>query len=85
MKALTRFDITQNKNMRKRADRKALKFDQYKNQSYIGDGIVHLVFSAENIDVVFLDDRLNSAWLVSECNNYIVGSGVLNKIYRSCV
>lgn len=83
MRALTRFDITENKNMKKRAERKALSFVHFKNYSYIAEGIIHIVFNIDGSDVVFLDDRLNAKWLVSECNKYIVGSGVLNKIYRS--
>ena len=83
MKALTRFDITQNPNMRKRAERTAVRYANFQNYSYVAEGIVHLTFQVEGEDVIFLDDRLNSTWLVSECNKYIVGSGVLNKIYRS--
>ena len=83
MKALTRFDITQNPNMRKRAERTAVRYVNFQNYSYVTEGIVHLVFNIDGTEVVFLDDRLNAAWLVSECNNYIVGSGVLNKIYKN--
>lgn len=80
---ITRFSITQNKDMKKRMDRKALTYSQYSEQTYIGDGIVHLTFLVNGEKVVFLDDRLNAKWLVSECNKYIVGSGVLNKVYKS--
>ena len=83
MKALTRFDITQNPNMRKRAERTAVRYANFQNYSYVAEGIVHLTFQVEGEDVIFLDDRLTSTWLVSECNKYIVGSGVLNKIYRN--
>ena len=79
---VSRFSITQNKDMRKRAERKALKFVDYDYQEYLGDGIVYLVFKVESEAVIFLDDRQNAKWLVSECNRYIVGSGVLNKIYK---
>lgn len=85
MRAITRFDITTNKNIKKRADRKALCFADFSNYSYIGEGIMHLVFTVNGDEVVFLDDRLNSKWLVSECNKYIVGSGVTNKIYRNSI
>lgn len=83
MKAPTRFDITQNKNMRKRADRKALSYSHFASYAHVGEGIIYLVFNIDGTDVIFLDDRLNASWLVSECNNFIVGAGVLNKIYRS--
>lgn len=82
---ISRFALTQNKDMRKRVERKALKFSDYDYQEYIGNGMVYLAFNVnvEGEKVIFLDDRLNAKWLVSECNKYIVGSGVLNKIYTS--
>lgn len=83
MKAATRFDITQNPNMRKRADRKALRYVNFLHYTHVAEGIMYLVFQVDGEEVIFLDDHLNAAWLVSECNKYIVGSGVLNKIYRS--
>lgn len=85
MKMPTRFDITVNKNMRKKADRKALSFINFCKDTYVGDGIVHLLFKVDQKEIVFLDDHLNAKWLVSECNDFIVGSGVINKIYRSSV
>lgn len=83
MRMATRFDITQNKNIRKKAERKALRFSDYVNQTHVGDGIVHLVFNVDGKDVIFLDDYTFANWLVSECNDYIVGRGVLNKAYRT--
>lgn len=83
MRSATRFDITQNKNIRKKADRKALSYKHFVHYSHVAETIFHLVFNIDGTEVIFLDDHLNATWLVSECNNYIVGSGVLNKIYRS--
>ena len=83
MRMPTRFNITQNKNIRKKADRKALSFSNYINLSYVGEGIVHLVFSVDGNDVIFLDDTMLANWLVSECNKFIVGRGVLNKAYKT--
>ena len=81
---ITRFSITQNPNMRKRRqDRKALRFDNFKSYSYVAEGIILLEFEVEGKAVQFLDDRTNATWLVSECDDYIVGSGVLNKVYRA--
>ena len=79
---ISRFDVTQNKDMRKRADRKALKFSDYSSKDYLGEGLVYLSFIIDGVKVIFIDDRSNAKWLISECNKYIVGSGVLNKIYR---
>ena len=83
MRAATRFDITQNPNMRKRTDRKALSYIHFQHYTHVAEGIIHLVFNIDGTEVAFLDDHLNATWLVSECNKYIVGSGVLNKIYRN--
>ena len=79
---ISRFAVTQNKDMKKHAERKALKFVDYDYSDYLGNGIVYLSFKVENEQVIFLDDRSNAKWLISECNKYIVGSGVLNKIYK---
>ena len=79
---ISRFAVTQNKDMKKRAERKALKFIDYVYSDYLGNGIVYLSFKVENEQVIFLDDRSSAKWLISECNKYIVGSGVLNKIYK---
>ena len=79
---ISRFAVTQNKDMKKRTERKALKFTDYDYSDYLGNGVVYLSFKVENEQVIFLDDRSNAKWLISECNKYIVGSGVLNKIYK---
>ena len=79
----SRFAVTQNKDMKKRAERKALKFADYDYLDYLDNGIVYLSFKVENEQVIFLDDRSSAKWLISECNKYIVGSGVLNKIYKA--
>lgn len=80
---ISRFAVTQNKDMRKRADRRALKFIDYEYLEYLGSGMVYLSFKVGEDQVIFLDDKSNAKWLVSECNKYIIGSGVTDKIYRS--
>ena len=80
---ITRFSITKNNNIRKhRADRKAVRFTNFKSYSYVAEGIILMDFEVDGKLVQFLDDTTNAKWLVSECDDYIVGSGVLNKIYK---
>ena len=77
--------LSKNKNAHKRKDRKPVRFSQFKEMEYIGDGKLDFSYWIDENKTdfcVFLRENTNCAWSVSECDNYILGDGVVSKIHR---
>lgn len=77
--------LSKNKNAHKRKDRTPVRFSQFKEMDYIGDGILYFSFWIDESKTdfcVFLRENTNCSWSVSECDNYVLGDGVVSKIHR---
>ncbi len=74
-------NISQNKNANKRRQRTALRFDQFASTEHISDNIYRLDFKVNDQQVTFLCDLYHPDWIVSECDDFIIGSGVIKKCF----
>ena len=74
--------MSQNKNARKRRDRIALRYENMSAFTHIADNIYHSTFKVDDKEVVFIFDIYHPKWVVSECDDYIIGSGVIKKMFE---
>lgn len=82
---VTARSISQNPNPARRTGRKAVTASMIKELSYLADGIIYTSFwtSDDKTDFcVFLRDQYSPEWVVSECDNYIMGGGVFRKLLK---
>ena len=78
---VTAKSISQNKNAGKRRHRIALRYEQFKSLDHIADNIYRIAFAVEDKEVIFITDLFSPKWVVSECDDYIIGSGVIKKCF----
>jgi len=82
---ITAKKLSVNKNANKKRQRTAVRFNQFKEMEYIGDGVLYFSFWIDENKsdfCVFLRDNTCTSWSVSECDNYLLGDGVVSKIHR---
>lgn len=82
---ITARSLSKNKKAHVKRQRTAVKCESFKELSYIGEGILYFSFwiNEEKTEFcVFLRDPSSPAWVVSECDEYLMGSGVVGKLLR---
>ena len=86
MVAITARSISVNKRANIRKDRTPVRANQFKEVTYLSDGIIYFSFWKDETKtdfVVFLRDQNSPQWVVSECDDFIMGNGVARKLLAS--